>query len=207
MSAKWVHHKIVRGLGASLVATLIATLIACDGRAGPVGPAGPTGPTGPTGPAGPNGGVPIFVTATGTAPLIVNDTVFRYTPIPGLSATLTVPAGATYKLLAETDAGIQLNSADPNASCHTDVAVFVDGAQVGSGRRVFLANTPLVSYSVTSFGFSVQATVSAGAHTVTVMAKQFPAIIAECYVSSGATGSGLPGNPRLQGILNVIAFP
>jgi hypothetical protein len=124
-----------------------------------------------------------------------------------LSATVTVPAGSTYKLLAETDAGIQVNSTDPNAACFTDVAVFVDGAQVGAGRRVFASNSPAILYSVSSFGFSVQASVSAGSHTVSVMAKEFPSIIAECYVSSAASGSGLPGNPRLQGILNVIAFP
>lgn len=193
MNVKWLQHRIGRGLGAAS----IATVLAC----------GSEGPAGPTGPQGPSGAVPIFVTTAGSASLVLNDSVFRYAQIPGLSATVTVPAGSTYKLLAETDAGIQVNSVDPSATCFTDVAVFLDGVQVGSGRRVAASNTQTVLYSVSSFGFSVQANVPAGTHTVAVMAKQYAAIVAECYVSSGPSGSALPGNPRLQGILNVIALP
>jgi hypothetical protein len=189
---------IYRSVGYWLSAGCAMTTLACSGLEGPVGP---------TGPAGPSGSVPVFVSVSGTGSLVLNDTVFGYVQLPNLSTSVTVPTGSTYKLLVETDAGIQVNSISPSASCYTDVAVFLDGAQIGPVRRVFTANTSLIGYSVSSFGFSVQATASAGSHTVAVMAKQFPSIIGECYVSSGANGSGLPGNPRLQGTLNVIAFP
>jgi hypothetical protein len=179
-------------------ASFVVALIGCRG---------PEGPTGPAGPPGQNGGASVFVTQMGTASLIVNDSVFRYAPVPGLSADVAVPAGATFKLLIETDGGIQVNSPDPLASCFVDVAVFVDGAQVGSGRRVSAANGPVVVYGVSSYGFSAQATVSSGTHTVAVMAKEFATTFTECYVSSGASGSSLPGNPRLQGMLNIVAFP
>jgi len=159
------------------------------------------------GPAGQNGGASVLMTETGTGSLVVNDTVFRYAALPGLSADLSVPAGGTFKVLIETDGGIQVNSPDPLASCFVDVAIFVDGSQVGAGRRVSASNGPLVSYGVSSFGFSVQTTAPAGRHTIAVMAKQFPVVLTECYVSSGASGSTLPGNPRLQGTLNIVAFP
>jgi hypothetical protein len=181
---------------ASVVASvLVALTMAC---AGPEGPAGPAG-TGTSSPA--------LVTAYGTGPLVIDESVFGYAAIPGLSASVTVPSGSTESVLIETDGGVQLNSADPAASGFIDVAVFVDGAQVGAGRRVSVSNNGIVLYSVGSFGFSVQTSLSAGAHAITVMAKRFPVTLTDLYVSSAASGSGLPGNPRLQGILNVIAFP
>jgi hypothetical protein len=165
------------------------------------------GPEGPVGPAGEDGRSPVLATVSGTSPLVIDESVLTYTPIPGLSTTVTVPAGSTYGVLIETDGGVQLNSTAPDAIAFTDVAVFVDGAQVGAGRRVSVSNNIVVIYAVGSYGFSVQTSLSAGTHTVTVMAKRFSATLAESYISSGANGSGLPGNPRLQGVLNVVAFP
>lgn len=180
------------------VSVLMALTMACSG---------PEGPAGPAGPPGAGGSSPVLVTAYGTAPLIIDSSALGYALIPGLSSSVTVPPGSTYSTLIETDGGIQLNSADPNAIGFTDVAVFIDGAQVGSGRRVGVSNSTTVLYSVGSYGFSVQTSLSAGTHTIAVMAKRFPTTLIDSYVSSGATGSGLPGNPRLQGVLNVITFP
>src|SRR4051812_15516917 len=179
---------------------LVAATIACGGQNGPTGPQGPSGPPGP-------GGSPIFVSAGGTGSLIATDEVLTYTQVPGLSATLTVPTGSSYKLLIETDGGIQLNSAETDGACFIDVAVFVDGAQLGAGRRVPVLNNATILYSVSTYGFSVETSLSAGSHTVAVMAKMFPSRVSTCYVSAAASGSGLPGNPRLQGILNIVAFP
>jgi hypothetical protein len=148
----------------------------------------------------------VFVTATGTGSLVATDDLLAYAQIPGLSTNLTVPARSSYKLLIETDGGIQLNSADTDAACFIDVAVFVDGAQVGSGRRVPVLNNATIVYSVSTYGFSVETSLTTGPHTVAVMAKTFPSRVSDCYVSSAANGSGLPGNPRLQGILNIVAF-
>jgi len=167
---------------------------------------GPVGPVGPQGPAGPAGSSPVFVSASGTTSLNANNSTLNYTQIPGLSLNINVPSGNSYNLLIETDGGVQLNSSNATASGFTDIAVFLDGNQVGSGRRVPVLNNSSVSYSVASYGFSVQTSVTAGTHTVTVMAKKFSSSFTDCYVSSSASGSTLPGNPRLQGILNVIAF-
>jgi hypothetical protein len=132
--------------------------------------------------------------------------MFSYTQVPGLSANVTVPAGAPSQALIETDGGVQINATDALASCFVDVALFVDGAQVGPSRRVTVLNNPVVIYSVSTYGFSTQTSLTSGAHVISVMAKRFVGGVAECYVSSGAQGSGLPGNPRLQGALNVVAF-
>ena len=178
---------------------LAAAAIACSGQDGLTGPQGPAGPSG-------SGTTPVFVTVSGTGSLVANDEVLTYTQVPGLSVNLTVPTGANYKLLIETDGGIQLNSAEADAACFIDVAVFVDGVQLGSGRRVPVLNNATIVYSVSTYGFSVETSLTAGSHTVAVMAKTFPSRVSPCYVSAAANGSGLPGNPRLQGILNIIAF-
>jgi hypothetical protein len=162
---------------------------------------------GPAGPPGESGGATVIATATGTGSFIATASVTTYTQLPGLSATITIPAGRTYNALIETDGGVQVNGFNPNAACVVDVAVFVDGAQLGPGRRVAVMNNDDILFSVTTYALSVQTTLTPGTHTVAVMAKPFPTVIAECYVSSAASGSGLPGNPRLQGVLNVIAFP
>jgi len=169
---------------------------------------GGDGPTGPQGPAGPQGSSssPVFITASGTGSLIATDEVLTYTQVPGLTASVTVPAGSTFKLLIETDGGIQLNSAETDAACFIDVGVFIDGTSVGSGRRVPVLNNATISYSLSTYGFSLETSLPAGAHTIAVMAKTFPSRVTPCYVSSGPSGSGLPGNPHLQGILNILAF-
>lgn len=187
-----------RRTATAVVLALVATTMACTGPEGPAGPAGPPG-------SGSSGAV--LETVYGTAPLVVDSSALGYAALPGLSSTVTVPAGSTYRVLIETDGGVQLNSADPTASGFADVAVFIDGAQVGSGRRVPVSNNAIVLYSVASYGFSVETTLPAGAHAVVVMAKRYPVTLHDFYVSSAASGSGLPGNPRLQGVLNIIAFP
>jgi hypothetical protein len=164
------------------------------------------GCTGADGPAGPSGGG-MLTTATGTGSLILDETVFGYAPLPGVSATVTVAQGKTSDVLIETDGGIQVNSAFVASVCFTDVAIFVDDVQIGSGRRIGVTNTPDVLFNVGSYGFSVQTSLSPGTHTITVRAKPYtPLTGVECYVSSGANGSDLPGRPHLQAVLNVVSF-
>jgi hypothetical protein len=180
---------------------LAVASMACKGADGATGPAGPAGPPGE------GSGRPIIMIAVGTASLVAGEDFTRYTAIPGLSTSITVPAGASFTALIETDGGVQVNSADPNAFCYADVAVFVDGAQVGAGRRTPVLNTAIVGFSVSTYGFSVETGLTAGTHTIAVMAKKFLPDLIECYISSGPAGSVLPGNPKLQGTLNVVAFP
>jgi hypothetical protein len=110
-------------------------------------------------------------------------------------------------VLIETDGGIQVNSLAADAVCVTDVAIFVDGAQAGSSRRILVSNTPDVLYNVGTYGFSLAAQLAPGTHTISVHAKAFTAFAAvPCYVSSGAGGSDLPGRPQLQAVLNVVSL-
>jgi hypothetical protein len=168
---------------------------------------GPEGPAGPAGPRGSDGGAALVVTANGTGSLVADSTLFTYALVPGLAASITVPPGSTYRMLAETDGGIQVNSAEPSATCFIDVGIFVDGAQVGSARRVPAANGVDILYSVSSYGLSVETSLAAGTHAVAVMARKYFATFTECYVSSAASGSTLPGHPQLQGALHIVGFP
>ncbi|MEP6764314.1 MAG: hypothetical protein ABJB66_08400 [Gemmatimonadaceae bacterium] len=184
---------------------LLAT--ACSGSDGTPGVTGPQGATGATGSTGPSGSGVLFSSATGTATLVTDTLVLTYTQVPGLSASVTVPASSSYKVFVETDGGVQINSIDQSAFCFADIALFVDGAQIGAARRVTVTNSAQVLYSVVGYGFSAQTVLASGTHTVSVQAKKIPMSFYECYVSSGAGGTVLPGNPKLQGNLNVIAFP
>jgi hypothetical protein len=160
------------------------------------------------GPVGPSGPRPVLVTVSGTSSLVLDESVLGYAPVPGLSTTVTVPAGTSSDVLLETDGGIQINSPDPTAYCFVDVTLTVDGAQAGAGRRISVLNTPTALYSVGTYGFSTQATLSEGTHVVKVMARSIASLVAApCYVSSAETGSALPGSPHLQGVLNVVQFP
>jgi len=191
------------GFQTGISALLVAVGVGCSSGDGARSGAGPTGFAATTGAASGN---PTFVTAVGTGSLIADNSVLSYTLVPGLTATVTVPAGTQYSLLVETDGGVQLNSDEANDYGFTDIAVFVDGVQVGAERRVAVMNNASVLHSVGTFGFSVLTTVGAGTHTVTVRAKKFSAVFADCYVSSSASGSVLPGNPQLQAVLNIVAF-
>jgi hypothetical protein len=157
-----------------------------------------------TGPSGSGS----LTTATGTGSLILDDDVLGFAPLPGVSLTVTAPEGRTNDVLIETDGGIQVNSTSADAICVTDVAIFVDGAQVGPGRRILVSNTPNVLYNVGSYGFSLAAGLAPGTHTITVQAKAItPLAAVQCYVSAGTNGSDLPGRPHLQAVLNVVSLP
>jgi hypothetical protein len=173
------------------VALIAATTVACTGAEGPAGPSG--------------GGT--LTTATGTGSLILDETVLGYAPLPGVSATVTAAAGRTSDVLIATDGGIQVNSPFAAAVCYTDVAIFVDGAPVGPGRRIGVGNTTEVLFNVGTYGFSVATSLAPGTHTITVQARPYtPLVGVQCYVSSGANGSELPGRPHLQAVLNVVSL-
>ena len=173
-----------------VVSLLVATTLACSDN-------GSTGPAGGT-----------LTTASGTASLVLDDNVLGFAPLPGVSATVTVGQGRANDVLIATDGGIQINSVAYDAVCVTDVAIFVDDAQVGPGRRVLVTNTPDVLYNVGTFGFSLVGNLTPGTHTISVRAKAFTAFAAvPCYVSSSAAGSDLPGRPHLQAVLNVVSLP
>jgi hypothetical protein len=148
-----------------------------------------------------------LTTAAGTGSLILDEDVLGFAPLPGVSVTVTATAGRTNDVLIETDGGIQVNSTSVDAFCVTDVAIFVDGAQVGPGRRILVSNTPNVLYNVGTYGFSLATSLASGTHTITVRAKAItPLAAVQCYVSAGTAGSDLPGRPHLQAVLNVVSL-
>ena len=177
-----------------LLAALIATgTMACNSGDLTVGPSRSPGGT--------------LMTAAGTGSLILDENVLGFAPLPGVSVTVTAAGNRANDVLIETDGGIQVNSLAADAVCVTDVAIFIDGAQVGPGRRVLVSNTPDVLYNVGTYGFSLAADLAPGTHTISVRAKAFAALAAvPCYVSSGTAGSDLPGRPHLQAVLNVVTF-
>lgn len=189
-------------------ATGIAGTNGTNGATGATGPTGDTGPQGIPGPTGPSGNSPIISTASGTASLNAdNSTVGIYTVIPGLIDTIIVPAGFTHKILIQTDGGVQLNSGSTTAVGFTDVAIFINGIKSGSGRRIQVMNNSAMTYAIDAYSFSTAATLSAGTYIIDVRAKKFSTTFSTCYVSSAASGSTLPGNPPIQGILNIFEFP
>jgi hypothetical protein len=117
--------------------------------------------------------------------------MFSYTQVPGLSANVTVPAGGPSQVLIETDGGVQINATDALASCFIDVALFVDGAQVGPSRRVTVLNNPVVIYSVSTYGFSTQTSLTSGAVPVAATTVGVPA-----PGPGGPAGPVGPSGPR-----------
>jgi hypothetical protein len=180
---------------------------------GPQGPAGPTGPVstipgpiGPTGITGPAGNSPIITIVSGTASLLADSNVLNYTLIPGLTAIITVPAGMTHSVHIQTDGGVQLDSPFSFDGGFTDIAIFINGFQAGAGRRIPVDNCA-AGYSVNNYSFSVLTSLAAGSYTIEVRARKFSIFFSDCYISSSAGGSVLPGNPPLQGVLNIMQFP
>ena len=150
---------------------------------------------------------PIFTSASGTGTLVADNSVLNYTLIPGLTAVINVSSNTSDQVLIETDGGIQLNGGDINESGFTDIAIFINGALLGSERRIPVENTNNLLYSVGAFSFTEETILAAGTYTIEVRAKKYSTLFTDCYVSSDASGSILVGNPKLQGLLNITQFP
>lgn len=129
------------------------------GPAGPVGPAGPAGATGATGPTGTAGQNATTVTGTGAVA-----TTGTFQAVPGLTQTVTVPAGA--KVLVMSDGGVDSTIA---GLASADVALEVDSAVPANGfsRRVISSQSSLPG----NWSFSGVPAVGAGSHTFTVVTK------------------------------------
>lgn len=131
------------------------------------------GANGVTGPTGPAGNSPIISVTTGTASLVAdNSTTGNYSVIPGLLDTIIVPTGFTYKILIQTDGGVQLNSGSSTGVGFTDVAIFINSIKTGAGRRVPAMNSSTATYAVNAYSFSTTATLTAGTYIIDVRAKK-----------------------------------
>lgn len=133
--------------------------------------------------------------AYGTGQLVLLATSTTYTLIPGLTQTITVPANA--KVFVHTYGGIQTAAAG-TAFGIADIAIYVDGGLVGAGgqQRVVAANTSGLGNMIDSWSVAKTYSLSAGSHTITVMAKDGGGS-ADVNVSSGSA-------PLIQGVLSVV---
>lgn len=149
----------------------------------------------------------VITSVTGTNFLLANNNALTYTLVPGLTATITVPAGRTDKVLIQTDGGVQLNSSDPAGVGFTDVAIFINNVQFGVGRRIPVVNSATVQNSVNAYSFSYLTSLTQGTYTIQVRAKKFSNLFSDCFISSPTGNWNTIGSPPLQGILNIIQFP
>lgn len=132
--------------------------------------------------------------AYGTAQLVLTAAVTSYTLIPGLSQTITVPANA--KVFVSTNGGVQAVGTGNNHAI-ADIAIYVDGGLVGAGgqQRVIAANTTGLGNMLDNWSFSKSYNLSAGSHTITVMAKD----------GAGTLDANVSGtNGLIQGVLSVV---
>lgn len=135
-----------------------------EGPSGAMGPTGPTGPSGATGPAGPAGttgqNARTVFSSSGATVSAGGD----WTPLPGLSLTVDVPAGAV--VYVATDGGVAMSG---TGRAHVEVALFVDGVRTQGGlRRMSVAEA---TTDVDTWAISLSLDLTPGSHTVDVRAR------------------------------------
>jgi hypothetical protein len=176
-----------------------------NGQDGAPGATGPTGATGVTGATGAPGGGPTgqdAVTAYGTGSLTT--TSFTFASVPGLSATVNVPANSVMYL--STNGGITFAQAASSASASVivDVVLEVDGSVLphGAFQRVSVLDNAAEWTSPTgNWSMAQTVTLSPGTHTISVLARLSGSLDAP----GGALVSG-GDNTVLQGALNVLTI-
>lgn len=135
-----------------------------QGVQGIQGVQGVQGPTGPAGTTGQNA-----TTAFGTAQLTVSSTTF--VAVPGLTQSLTVPAGAV--VYVASDGGIATTSTLAAGFSAVSVALFVDGSLVSPGgyRRVVATNNSGIGGTIETWSLSLAPSIGAGVHTFEIRAS------------------------------------
>lgn len=132
--------------------------------------------------------------AYGSAQMTLGIASTTYTLIPGLTQTITVPANA--KVVVSTNGGVQAVGTGNNHAI-ADIAIYVDGGLIGSAgqQRVIAANTTGLGNMLANWSFGKSYDLSAGAHTITVVAKD----------GGGTLDSNVSGtNGLIQGVLTVV---
>jgi hypothetical protein len=132
--------------------------------------------------------------AYGSAQITLGIASTTYTLIPGLTQTINVPANA--KVFVSTNGGIQAVGTGNNHAV-ADIAIYIDGGLVGAAgqQRVIAANTTGLANMLANWSFGKSYDLSAGNHTITVMAKD----------GGGTLDSNVSGtNGLIQGVLSVL---
>lgn len=135
----------------------------------------------------------------GTSQLVLTSSMTTYTLIPGMSATVNIPAGA--KVYVHTDGGLQCPTTGSTYSI-ADIGIAVDGVVSTSGgqRRVVAANTTGLAQMIANWSFGKTYTLSAGNHTFEVKAA-YPS-------GSGASSANISSGsaPQIQGVLTITVI-
>lgn len=179
-------------------AVLSCLLVACGPAASEKGDKGDPGPQGPQGPAGPAGAAGQIVEVSGSGQIQISSAT-NFSLVPGLSATVTIPANARVRV--DTSGGIQCTGTG-NTYSVVDIALFVDDAisTAGGQRRVVAANTVGLAQMITNWSMSRSYALGAGSHTFEVRAAGVDPNAAIANVSSATA-------PQLQGSLIVTVLP
>lgn len=113
-----------------------------------------------------------------------------FTLIPGLTATVSVPANCNVLITA--DVGISTNSTSATGFSATDIALIVDGSTLTNGgyRRIYTVNSQANQFASQQASISQSLTLAAGSHTVGLY----------------AAGAGLGGSSALVGGASSSAF-
>ncbi|MBX3159593.1 MAG: collagen-like protein [Deltaproteobacteria bacterium] len=192
-------------LRAAVTVSFVAS-VSCVPDRGDVGPAGQKGEMGEQGEMGAMGemgnpGPPGTAgqqvrEVLGTAQVQVSAASTSFVLVPGLAATVDVPAGTTQ--LVQTEGGIQCTELG-NAFGAVDLALFVDGQPTNTIRRIVAANSVGLAQMIATWSFGRTFQLAPGTHTFDVRVMAGAPAMAVTNVSSAAA-------PQLQGVLRVTTL-
>lgn len=129
----------------------------------------------------------VYSTASLTIPYSLS-----YSLVPGLSTTVTIPAGAVYDVYISTDGAVRFDDGtNANRGAQAEISIWVDG----TARRYISAladNSSNLVLGLRNFATSFTTTLTPGVHTVEVYARHRTSSVVETItVASGSPTSYL----------------
>lgn len=132
-------------------------------------------------------------TVYSTAQLTLTPTMTTYQIVPGLSQTITVPAGA--KVYVSTNGGMQNTQSSGTNHGTAAFYIYVDGVATQVAGRFVAANTSTMAQFINNWNLSSVLNLSAGQHTIDLRVRHF----------EGASNLNIGGTSDLiKGNLSVI---
>ena len=113
------------------------------------------------------------VTVYGTGSAYLGSSANADTPIPGLSASITVPSTGNYYMYIATDGGIQTLSSFSGGYSVCYITLKIDGFLVPEGgfKQLSVLNNEALGSNINYWSISLSKPVSAGNHTIEVSAQ------------------------------------
>jgi len=139
--------------------------------------------------------------AYGTAAVATSTT---WQIIPGMTQTVTVPAGMTAKILIHAEVGVITNCATNGGVSGTDIAIYRNAALLPNGgfKRVYLGDAVIDLDENNMYGnASMQVLETLGAGTYIYTLRCWQQLTGSCNASVG----GVPGDIK-QGVLSLIVI-